>query len=313
MAPTPYVALHPPAGLARWPRRRPCPRSRSGRAGGAGGCWARRQVVPDHAPGRATAGGRSACTATVCGCCRTRDGSTPGPRHRGRSAWSASTARRALGGGHGVRRHPAVPRRRPAAPDQLAGLGPQPRAARHHLAGRGGQRRAARGRRAGDHGHSGASTARRAASTQSVRAAAAVAEHHIRAGDRVGLRIVGRRRRAARVRRRHAAPAERSSTCWPGSAPASSPRGARTGSSSGRRRHAWCSCSRRCSARPSSRRPPACVQRGLPVVVVDTLPAGAAPRVPDGDRPAARRPRVADAPAGARPGARRPRRARAAR
>src|SRR3954469_6868275 len=43
------------------------------------------------------------------------------------------------GGGGGVRRHPAVPARRPAAPDQLAGLGAQPRAARHHLACRGGQ------------------------------------------------------------------------------------------------------------------------------------------------------------------------------
>ena len=47
-----------------------------------------------------------------------------------------------------VRRHPAVPPRRPAAPDQLAGLGAQPRAARHHVPGGGGQRRAARRRRA---------------------------------------------------------------------------------------------------------------------------------------------------------------------
>ena len=41
MAPTPYVALHPPNGLAAGLVGRTRPRSRSARAGGAGGCWAR--------------------------------------------------------------------------------------------------------------------------------------------------------------------------------------------------------------------------------------------------------------------------------
>ena len=47
------------------------------------------------------------------------------------------------------------------------------------------------------------------------------------------------------------------STCWRGSAPASSRRASRSGSSSGCAAAAWCSCSRRCSARRSSPRRPA--------------------------------------------------------
>jgi uncharacterized protein (DUF58 family) len=43
----------------------------------------------------------------------------------------------------------------------------------------------------GDHGQSGGLDGAASSLDQSVRAAAAVAEHHIRAGDRVGLRIVG--------------------------------------------------------------------------------------------------------------------------
>jgi uncharacterized protein (DUF58 family) len=43
----------------------------------------------------------------------------------------------------------------------------------------------------GDHGFSGGVDGEASSLDQSVRAAAAVAEHHIRAGDRVGLRIVG--------------------------------------------------------------------------------------------------------------------------
>ena len=43
----------------------------------------------------------------------------------------------------------------------------------------------------GDHGHSGGVGGPSSSLDQSVRAAAALAEHHIRAGDRVGLRIVG--------------------------------------------------------------------------------------------------------------------------
>ncbi len=43
----------------------------------------------------------------------------------------------------------------------------------------------------GDHGHSGGLDGAASSLDQSVRAAAAVAEHHIGAGDRVGLRVVG--------------------------------------------------------------------------------------------------------------------------
>jgi uncharacterized protein (DUF58 family) len=43
----------------------------------------------------------------------------------------------------------------------------------------------------GDHGHSGGLDGPASSLDQSVRAAAAVAEHHVRSGDRVGLRIVG--------------------------------------------------------------------------------------------------------------------------
>jgi uncharacterized protein (DUF58 family) len=43
----------------------------------------------------------------------------------------------------------------------------------------------------GDHGHSGGLDGEASSLDQSVRAAAAVAEHHIRSGDRVGLRVVG--------------------------------------------------------------------------------------------------------------------------
>jgi uncharacterized protein (DUF58 family) len=43
----------------------------------------------------------------------------------------------------------------------------------------------------GDHGDSGGLDGRASSLDQSVRAAAAVAEHHVRAGDRVGLRVVG--------------------------------------------------------------------------------------------------------------------------
>jgi uncharacterized protein (DUF58 family) len=43
----------------------------------------------------------------------------------------------------------------------------------------------------GDHGHSGGLDGDASSLDQSVRAAAAVADHHIRTGDRVGLRVVG--------------------------------------------------------------------------------------------------------------------------
>ena len=191
MAPTPYVALHPATGLAagladdlpvveigprRWGRRVLGEEQVCLTTPWAGYRWG---PVP---PARRRPAGAAADHAA----------STPGPRPRGRSAWSASTAPR--GSAAGIEFADIRPFR---AGDRLRRISwrvsvAQPRAARHHLAGRGGQRGPPRRRRArrprpAPEGLDGAPSSL----DQSVRAAAAVAEHHIRAGDRVGLRVVG--------------------------------------------------------------------------------------------------------------------------
>jgi len=136
----------------------------------------------------------------------------------------------------------------------------------------------------GDHGHAGGLDGEASSLDQSVRAAAAVAEHHVRAGDRVGLRIVGgdggllgygagtRHLRAlldllAGVRAGELPDgiAERLQLRVSGGSvvfvfsPMLGP--AIVTATAG------------------------LVQRGLPVVVVDTLPPDASPRIPDGVDP----------------------------
>ncbi|HCB04710.1 MAG TPA: DUF58 domain-containing protein [Nocardioides bacterium] len=140
----------------------------------------------------------------------------------------------------------------------------------------------------GDHGHSGGLDGEASSLDQSVRAAAAVAEHHVGAGDRVGLRIVGgdgglvgygAGTRHLRVLLDQLA----------GVQPRELPEGV----------------VERLQLRVtggsvvlvfSPMLDPAIVtataglvQRALPVVVIDTLPPGATPRVPDGVDP-----RIAD-------------------
>ncbi len=158
----------------------------------------------------------------------------------------------------------------------------------------------------GDHGHSEGLDGEASSLDQSVRAAAAVAEHHIRAGDRVGLRIVGgeggllgygagtRHLRAlfdllagVRAGELPEGIADRIQLRVRGGSVVfvfSPMLGAAIVTATA-----------------------SLVQRGLPVVVVDTLPPGRQPAGARRCRSAARRPRLADAPAGARPGARRPR------
>ena len=58
-----------------------------------------------------------------------------------------------------------------------------------------------------DHGRSGGIDGPASSLDVTVRAAAAVAEHHVRAGDRVSLRVIGAGPGVRRVRRRAPAPA----------------------------------------------------------------------------------------------------------
>ena len=136
----------------------------------------------------------------------------------------------------------------------------------------------------GDHGRSGGLDGEASSLDQSVRAAAAVAEHHVRAGDRVGLRIVGgeggllgygagtRHLRAlfdllagVRAGELPEGIADRIQLRVRGGSvvfvfsPMLGPAIVTATAS--------------------------LVQRGLPVVVIDTLPPGASPRVPEGVDP----------------------------
>ena len=106
-----------------------------------------------------------------------------------------------------------------------------------------------------------------------VRAAAALAEHYVRHGDRVALRVVGRRRRARRLRRRRSATCGGSSAGWPASGRrACATTRAERLQPRRHRRHGRDRALARCCPRRSARPPRRCTRRGLPVLVVDTLP-----------------------------------------
>jgi uncharacterized protein (DUF58 family) len=136
----------------------------------------------------------------------------------------------------------------------------------------------------GDHGRSGGLDGEASSLDQSVRAAAAVAEHHLRTGDRVGLRIVGGNGGhlgyGAGTRQLRAI-----FDLLAGVRPGELPEGVAerlqlrvTGGSvvfvfSPMLGHSIVAATA------------SLVQRGLPVVVIDTLPSDAAPRVPDGVEP----------------------------
>jgi len=136
----------------------------------------------------------------------------------------------------------------------------------------------------GDHGQSGGLDGSASSLDQGVRAAAAVAEHHIRAGDRVGLRIVGgdggllgfgagtRHLRAvfdllAGVRA--------------GELPDGIARRLQLRVTGGSVVFVFSPMLGQTIVTATA----GLVQRGLPVVVIDTLPPGASPRVPDGVDP----------------------------
>ena len=191
-------------------------------------------------------------------------------------AWSVAHRSRRLGRRDRVRLDPALPGRRPAAPDQLARCRCAPTrctwsppapsrtpacccvvdaladhgALRRHRRG-GQQPRPDRARRRG-----------RSPSTTSA------------PGDRVGLRVVGPGGESAGY-------GTGSGTCgassagWPRVRPGDAPRPrARPAPAAGRRPARWSSCSRRCSPTRWHRRPRRWPRRGLPVlVVIDTLPA----------------------------------------
>ena len=110
-------------------RRRAAGRRGRARAAGAAGAG-RGEGRADQRAGRATAGGRSRCTATqlqVLPVPAPFDSRAEAPQPLG--LVGADRSRR-LGRRHRVRRHPPLPRRGPAAPDQLAGLAAHRRAAR---------------------------------------------------------------------------------------------------------------------------------------------------------------------------------------
>ena len=289
MAPTPYVALHPPTGLGCRSRVDAPPDDRDrapplGPAGAGGGAG-----LPDHAVGRLPLGPGEPARRRAAGAAAHHAGSTP-----------ASETPRPVGL-VGVNRSPRL-----GAGVEFADIRPfRPGDRLRRIS----WRVSVRSRELhvttspaeedsgvllvidalGDHGHSGGLDGEASSLDQSVRAAAAVAEHHIRAGDRVGLRIVGGRRRAARVRRRHAAPAARCFDLLAGVRAGELPEG----------------IANRLQLRVTGgsvvfvfspmlgaaivTATASLVQRGLPVVVVDTLPPGASPRVPDGVDP-----RIAD-------------------
>jgi uncharacterized protein (DUF58 family) len=136
----------------------------------------------------------------------------------------------------------------------------------------------------GDHGQSGGLDGAASSLDQGVRAAAAVAEHHIRAGDRVGLRIVGgdggllgfgagtRHLRAvfdllAGVRA--------------GELPEGIAKRLQLRVTGGSVVFVFSPMLGQTIVAATA----SLVQRGLPVVVIDTLPPGASPRVPDGVDP----------------------------
>ena len=140
----------------------------------------------------------------------------------------------------------------------------------------------------GDHGHSEGLDGEASSLDQSVRAAAAVAEHHVGAGDRVGLRVVGgdgglvgygAGRRHLRVLLDHLAAVR------PGELPEGIADRIQLRVTGGSVVLVFSPMLGAAIVTATA----SLVLRGLPVVVVDTLPPGATPRVPEGVDP-----RVAD-------------------
>jgi uncharacterized protein (DUF58 family) len=137
----------------------------------------------------------------------------------------------------------------------------------------------------GDHGHSGGLDGGASSLDQSVRAAAAVAEHHIGAGDRVGLRVVGgdsglvgygSGTRHLRILLDHLAGVR------PGELPVGIEHRLQLRVTGGSVVLVFSPMLGPALVTATA----GLVQRGLPVVVVDTLPPDARPRVTDGVNPA---------------------------
>jgi len=136
----------------------------------------------------------------------------------------------------------------------------------------------------GDHGRSGGLDGAPSSLDQSVRAAAAVAEHHISAGDRVGLRVVGgdggvlgygAGTRHLRVL------LDMLAGVRPGELPEGIVSRLQLRVTGGSVVFVFSPMLGAAVVTATA----SLVQRGLPVVVVDTLPADASPRVPDGVDP----------------------------
>ena len=136
-----------------------------------------------------------------------------------------------------------------------------------------------------DHGRSGGVDGEASSLDVTVRAAAALAEHHVRRGDRVGLRVVGPRQEvlgygAGRGHLRMLL--GRLALVQPGELRGPVRRAAVRGHRRDRGVRALADAGRRGRARPRRRWP----RRGLPVMVVDTLPDDVAPAVVEGTDPA---------------------------
>src|SRR4051794_4775645 len=136
----------------------------------------------------------------------------------------------------------------------------------------------------GDHGRSGGLDGDPSSLDQSIRAAAALAEHHIRSGDRVGLRIVGggggllgygAGTRHLRVL------LDRLAGVRPGDLPEGITSRLQIRVSGGSVVFVFSPMLNAAIVTATA----SLVQRGLPVVVVDTLPPDATPAVPEGVQP----------------------------
>ena len=119
-----------------------------------------------------------------------------------------------------------------------------------------------------------------------MRAAAAIAEQYIRQGDRVSLRVVSTGGEYVGYGAGHPPPAPHPRPAGAGPARRPARRGGRPDRLPGRRPAPWWSCSARCSPRRWPRSPSGSLRRGLPVIVVDPLPAGRRALGVARDRPA---------------------------
>ena len=206
MAPTPYVALHPPTGAGRRPRRRPADdRGRAAPVGPAGA--GRGAGLPDHRLGRLPLGAGAACTATALRVLP----HTRAVRLPGRDPAAGRPGRRqplaAARGRHRVRRHPAVP-----PGDRLRRISWRVSVRSRELHVTTSPAEEDSGvllvvDALGDHGHSGGldGEAEQPRPERPGRGRRRRAPHPCRRPGRAAHRRRGRR--AARVRRRHPAPA----------------------------------------------------------------------------------------------------------